>query len=95
MRVTLKSTPEKEKHIDLNKVSFKNRIVAGIVNWDNLMLSMKVVSRVEGNYVTFKVHIPKDQTIFTLKLKVSTFLKVFAKFKAIHDKIVKEAEKTV
>lgn len=91
---TLKSSVKDIRTILLNKVFWTKGkgLTAGLVNFDTLLLSVKFITRVQGNYVEFQFNIPKTFTIFKLKIKVSTFQSIFARFQKINDNIVKQAK---
>lgn len=76
-----------QRVVNLNKVHWKSRITAGLINWDQFLLSTKIMTRVEGQYVTFKIHFTRDNSLFTLKIKVSTFKNIYAKFQKIAEMI--------
>lgn len=86
------STPtDKKKIINLNNISFKNKILSGLINFDNFLLSIRFSSRVEGNYVVFGVHLPKNNTLIRVKIRVSTFNSIFKRLTEIRQKVNKDA----
>ena len=50
--------------IDLNKISWRNKIIAGLVDFDQLLLNIKFSIRVEGNYVNFKIITNSAKVLF-------------------------------
>lgn len=86
----LTSSPIKKRIVDLSRVVFKNKLIAGLVNFDNLLLSVRIIARVEGQYVTFGFHLPKSNTLMRIRIRVTTFNRIYSKMKNIKDKIEKD-----
>lgn len=90
--VKINSSENEIKEINLDNISWKTRILAGLVSIDNLLMQVRVSIRVESNYVTFKCYWSKDATLVTFKLRVSTFKRLYNLLTKAHQKISKEID---
>lgn len=89
-RKLLTSAPQQRK-ISLNKVSWRKRLTAGLVDLDTFILSVRFSTRVEGSYVLFKFFATKDNSLFTLKLRLSTFRALAKRIRNLSQQVERDA----
>lgn len=88
-RKILTSAPQQRK-ISLNKVSWKERITAGLVDIDTFLLSVRFSARVEGSYVLIKFFLTKDNSLFTMKIRLNTFRTMIKKLRRLAQAVEKD-----
>lgn len=84
------SAPQ-QRRINLNKVHWRNRIVAGLVDLDTFLLNVRFSTRVEGSYVLIKFFMTKDNSLFTIKLRLSTFKALAKRIRNLSRQVERDA----